>query len=49
MSDAGSGNAAMGLLERYGLSFDLQLYYTQMEEAVHLALAKVFPDTPGGA
>jgi len=32
------------LLARYGLSFDLQLYYTQMEEA--LALARDFPDTP---
>jgi predicted TIM-barrel fold metal-dependent hydrolase len=32
------------LLQRYGLSFDLQLYYTQMEEAV--ALAREFPDTP---
>lgn len=31
------------LLARYGLSFDLQLYYTQMEEAV--ALARDFPDT----
>jgi predicted TIM-barrel fold metal-dependent hydrolase len=33
-----------GLLKRYDLSFDLQLYYTQMGEA--LALAKKFPDTP---
>jgi len=33
-----------GLLKRHGLSFDLQLYYTQMEEA--LALARDFPDTP---
>lgn len=32
------------LLKRYGLSFDLQLYYTQMEEAV--ALARDFPETP---
>lgn len=32
------------LLKRYDLSFDLQLYYTQMEEA--LALARAFPDTP---
>jgi predicted TIM-barrel fold metal-dependent hydrolase len=32
------------LLKRYDLSFDLQLYYTQMEEAV--ALAREFPDTP---
>ncbi len=31
------------LLERYNLSFDLQLYYTQMEEAV--ALARDFPNT----
>ena len=33
-----------GLLKRFDLSFDLQLYYTQMEEA--LALARAFPDTP---
>ncbi|NRO97230.1 amidohydrolase family protein [Paraburkholderia sp. NMBU_R16] len=33
-----------GLLRQYGLSFDLQLYYTQMEEAT--ALARDFPDTP---
>jgi len=33
-----------GLLRRYGLSFDLQLYYTQMEEAS--VLARDFPDTP---
>jgi predicted TIM-barrel fold metal-dependent hydrolase len=33
-----------GLLKRHDLSFDLQLYYTQMAEA--LALAKKFPDTP---
>lgn len=26
-----------GLLKRFGLSFDLQLYYTQMEEALQLA------------
>jgi predicted TIM-barrel fold metal-dependent hydrolase len=32
------------LLKRYDLSFDLQLYYTQMAEA--LTLAKKFPDTP---
>ena len=32
------------LLKRYDLSFDLQLYGTQMEEA--LALARAFPDTP---
>jgi predicted TIM-barrel fold metal-dependent hydrolase len=32
------------LLKRYDLSFDLQCYYTQMEEAV--ALAHDFPDTP---
>jgi predicted TIM-barrel fold metal-dependent hydrolase len=32
------------LLKQHGLSFDLQLYYTQMEEA--LALARDFPDTP---
>jgi predicted TIM-barrel fold metal-dependent hydrolase len=32
------------LLERFGLSFDLQLYYTQMEEA--LQLARDFPNTP---
>lgn len=32
------------LLKRYDLSFDLQLYYTQMAEA--LTLAKTFPDTP---
>jgi predicted TIM-barrel fold metal-dependent hydrolase len=32
------------LLKRHDLSFDLQLYYTQMEEA--LSLARAFPDTP---
>jgi predicted TIM-barrel fold metal-dependent hydrolase len=32
------------LLKRYDLSFDLQLYHTQMAEA--LALANKFPDTP---
>lgn len=31
------------LLERYGLSFDLQLYYTQMDEAG--VLARDFPET----
>lgn len=43
MSDS-QWRAGYGLLKRYDLSFDLQLYYTQMEEAV--ALAKAFPDTP---
>ena len=43
MSDA-QWRAGYSLLERYGLSFDLQLYYTQMEEAT--ALARDFPDTP---
>lgn len=32
------------LLQRYGLSFDLQLYHTQMDEA--LELARAFPETP---
>ncbi|MGF6977586.1 putative TIM-barrel fold metal-dependent hydrolase [Paraburkholderia sp. JPY465] len=36
--------AGYALLKRYDLSFDLQLYYTQMEEAT--ALARDFPDTP---
>jgi predicted TIM-barrel fold metal-dependent hydrolase len=36
--------AGYSLLKRYDLSFDLQLYYTQMEEAA--ALARSFPDTP---
>lgn len=36
--------AGYALLKRYELSFDLQLYYTQMEEAT--ALARDFPDTP---
>ncbi|MFM0140085.1 amidohydrolase family protein [Caballeronia grimmiae] len=35
--------AGYALLKRYDLSFDLQLYYTQMEEAT--ALARDFPDT----
>ncbi|MEC5407626.1 amidohydrolase [Paraburkholderia sp. MPAMCS5] len=35
--------AGYALLKRYDLSFDLQLYYTQMEEAT--ALARYFPDT----
>jgi len=43
MSDA-QWQSGYGLLKRYDLSFDLQLYYTQMGEA--LALAKKFPDTP---
>jgi predicted TIM-barrel fold metal-dependent hydrolase len=43
MSD-GQWRRGYALLERYDLSFDLQLYYTQMEEAV--ALAREFPDTP---
>jgi len=43
MSDA-QWQRGYGLLKRYGLSFDLQLYYTQMEEA--LSLARKFPDTP---
>jgi predicted TIM-barrel fold metal-dependent hydrolase len=33
-----------GLLSRYGLSFDLQIYWPQM--AVALQLAKDYPDTP---
>lgn len=32
------------LLRRHGLSFDLQLYWPQMEQA--FTLAKTFPDTP---
>jgi predicted TIM-barrel fold metal-dependent hydrolase len=36
--------AGYALLKRYDLSFDLQLYYTQMDEAT--ALAHDFPDTP---
>lgn len=43
MSDA-QWQSGYGLLKRYDLSFDLQLYYTQMGEA--LALATKFPDTP---
>jgi predicted TIM-barrel fold metal-dependent hydrolase len=42
MSDA-QWRAGYALLKRYDLSFDLQLYYSQMEEAT--ALAKDFPDT----
>jgi predicted TIM-barrel fold metal-dependent hydrolase len=33
----------VGLLERYGLSFDLQLYPSQMQEAVQLA--RLYPNT----
>jgi predicted TIM-barrel fold metal-dependent hydrolase len=36
--------AGYSLLRRYNLSFDLQLYCTQMEEAT--ALAQAHPDTP---
>ncbi|MDR6423117.1 putative TIM-barrel fold metal-dependent hydrolase [Paraburkholderia phenoliruptrix] len=43
MSDA-QWRAGYALLKRYDLSFDLQLHYTQMEEAA--ALAHAFPDTP---
>jgi predicted TIM-barrel fold metal-dependent hydrolase len=43
MSDA-QWQRGYALLARYDLSFDLQLYYTQMAEAVELA--KKFPDTP---
>jgi predicted TIM-barrel fold metal-dependent hydrolase len=43
MSDA-QWQRGYALLARYDLSFDLQLYYTQMAEA--LELAKKFPDTP---
>lgn len=43
MSDS-RWRSGYALLKRYDLSFDLQLYYTQMEEAT--ALARSFPDTP---
>ena len=43
MSDA-QWQRGYALLKRFDLSFDLQLYYTQMAEA--LALAKKFSDTP---
>jgi len=43
MSDA-QWQLGYSLLKRHDLSFDLQLYYTQMEEA--LELARKFPDTP---
>jgi predicted TIM-barrel fold metal-dependent hydrolase len=42
MSDS-QWRSGYALLKQYDLSFDLQLYYTQMEEAT--ALARAFPDT----